>query len=52
VPLVDALSTVVYGEGWSEGDVVAINRDAVVYFITIDFEGNASEIVSKPFKKR
>jgi hypothetical protein len=52
VPLGDALSTVVYGEGWSEGDVVAINRDAVVYFITIDSEGNASEIVSKPFKKR
>jgi pimeloyl-ACP methyl ester carboxylesterase len=52
VPLGDALRTVVYGEGWSEGDIVTINRDAVVYFITIDSGGNASDIVSKPFKKR
>jgi Lipase (class 2) len=37
--------------GWKEGDVVTINRDAVVYFIAIDPEGNASEIVSKSFER-
>jgi hypothetical protein len=37
--------------GWKEGDVVTINRDAVVYFIAIDSEGNASQMVSKRFQK-
>jgi hypothetical protein len=51
VPLRDALDTVVYGEGWSEGDVASIDRNAVVYFIAVDDEGTASQIVSKSFER-
>jgi pimeloyl-ACP methyl ester carboxylesterase len=51
VPLRGALSTVIYGEGWSEGDVAPIDRNAVVYFIAIDEQGTASEIVSRSFEK-
>lgn len=50
-PLGDSLGTVVYGEGWSEGDVAQLDGNAVVYFIAIDDEGTASEIVSKSFKR-
>jgi hypothetical protein len=50
-PLGDALSLIVYGEGWSEGDVAPIDKNAVVYFVAIDDEGNASEIVSKSFER-
>ncbi len=52
VPLGDAVSTVVYGEGWSEGDVASIDRNATVYFMAIDDEGTASRIVSKSFERR
>jgi pimeloyl-ACP methyl ester carboxylesterase len=51
VPLGDAVSTVVYGEGWSEGNVAQIDGNAVVYFVAIDSDGTASEIVSKAFEK-
>jgi hypothetical protein len=37
---------------WNEGANVFITEDAVVSFIAIDPSGNASEIVSKSFKKR
>lgn len=47
----DALSAVVHGEGWSEGDVVRIDRNAVVYFVAINDEGVASEIVSASFER-
>jgi hypothetical protein len=47
----DASGTVMYGEGWREGDTVTIHGNAVVSFIAIDDEGNASEIVSKSFEK-
>jgi pimeloyl-ACP methyl ester carboxylesterase len=50
-PLGDALSLIVYGEGWSEGDVAPIDKSAVVYFVAIDDEGNASEIVPKSFER-
>jgi pimeloyl-ACP methyl ester carboxylesterase len=51
IPPGDALSAVVYGEGWTEGDVVQIDRNAVVYFKAIDDEGVSSEIVSKSFER-
>ena len=47
----NALNAVVYGEGWSEEDIVTIAGNATVYFIAIDPEGTASEIVSRSFKK-
>jgi hypothetical protein len=49
--LEDALSAVVRGEDWSEGDVVPIDRNAVIYFVAIDSDGVASEIVSKSFER-
>jgi pimeloyl-ACP methyl ester carboxylesterase len=47
----NALNAVVYGEGWSEGDIVTIAGNATVYFIAIDPEGTASQIISRSFKK-
>src|SRR5215211_837141 len=51
-PIRNELRAVVCGGGWREGDVARIERDAVVYFIAIDSDGTASEIVSKSFKKK
>ncbi|MDQ4142996.1 MAG: lipase family protein [Actinomycetota bacterium] len=51
IPTGNVLRAVVCGGGWREGDVARIDEDAVVYFIAIDSDGTASEIVSKSFKK-
>jgi pimeloyl-ACP methyl ester carboxylesterase len=51
VPLRNALNAVSYGEGWIEGEVAQTDENAVVYFIVIDDEGIASEIVSKSFER-
>jgi hypothetical protein len=39
------------GDLWNEGANVSITEDAVVSFVAIDPSGNASEIVTKSFKK-
>jgi len=49
VPTGNVLNAVVYGEGWREGNVVQIDRDADVYFVAIDPDGIASEIASRSF---
>jgi pimeloyl-ACP methyl ester carboxylesterase len=50
-PIGNELRAVVCGGGWREGDVARIDGDAVVYFIAIDSDGTASEIVSRSFEK-
>jgi hypothetical protein len=39
------------GDMWNDGANVSITEDAVVSFVAIDPSGNASEIVSRSFKK-
>ena len=51
-PIGNELRAVVCGGGWREGDVTRIDEDAVVYFIAIDSDGIASEIVSRSFARR
>jgi pimeloyl-ACP methyl ester carboxylesterase len=51
-PIGNELRAVVCGGGWREGDVARIDEDAVVYFIAIDSDGIASEIVSRSFARR